>query len=111
MTGDGEASSILLTPTNPVVTSNGPVRGYRDGSLRIFKGLRYGAPPVGPLRFKPPHPPTPWTRAADALALGAPALQAGLAPGERTGGRSAGDPPAPGEPGTSEDCLFLNVWT
>ena len=52
-----------------------------------------------------------WAQPADAVALGTPAIQAGLAPGLKTGGRSAGDPPAPGEPGTGEDCLFLNVWT
>ncbi len=94
-----------------VTTTKGPVRGYRDGPVAVFKGLRYGAPPVGPRRFRPPHPPEPWSTPADAAALGSPALQAGLAPGEKSGGRSAGDPPAPGEPGTSEDCLFLNVWT
>jgi para-nitrobenzyl esterase len=42
-------------------------------------------------------------------AYGAPAIQSGLAPGERR--TSAGDPPAPDEPASSEDCLFLNVWT
>jgi len=35
----------------------------------------------------------------------------GVPPGEITGGRSAGDPAAPGQPGTDEDCLFINVWT
>ncbi len=94
-----------------VSTTNGPVRGYQDGGLEIFKGLRYGAPPTGALRFQPPRRPTPWLESADALGLGAPAIQAGLAPGEATGGRSAGDPPAPGQPGTDEDCLFINVWT
>ncbi len=97
--------------TATVSTSNGPVQGYRAIGLEIFKGLRYGAPPTGALRFQPPRRPTPWTETADALSLGAPAIQAGLAPGEATGGRSAGDPPAPGQPGTDEDCLFINVWT
>ena len=104
-----EAPAAARTPT--LHTTNGPVRGYADGDVSIFKGLRYGAPPVGPLRFRPPRRPTPWRETADALTLAAPAVQAGLPPGEKTGGRSAGDPPAPGEPGTSEDCLFLNVWT
>ncbi len=94
-----------------VNTSNGPVMGYRDGRLEIFKGLRYGVPPLGARRFRPPERPTPWSEPADAVALGAPAIQSGLAPGEITGGRSAGDPPAPGQPGTDEDCLFLNLWT
>ena len=106
-----DASLAAPARTAVVTTTNGPVRGYVDGGLNIFKGLRYAAPPVGPLRFKPPQKPAPWTEAADATGLGAPAIQVGVPPGETTGGRSAGDPPAPGQPGTSEDCLFLNVWT
>ncbi|HEY2707994.1 MAG TPA: carboxylesterase family protein [Caulobacteraceae bacterium] len=100
-----------LERTDAVTTTNGPVRGYRDRGLNIFKGLRYAAPPVGKLRFAPPQKPAPWTEPADALTLGAPAIQVGTPPGETTGGKSAGDPPAPGQPGTDEDCLFINVWT
>jgi para-nitrobenzyl esterase len=100
-----------LERTAPVPTSNGPVRGYRDRGLSIFKGVRYAAPPLGALRFAPPAKPAPWSEPADAVTLGAPAIQVGVAPGDTTGGRSAGDPPAPGQPGTDEDCLFLNVWT
>src|SRR5580692_2562337 len=97
--------------TAVVATSNGPVRGYQAAGLQIFKGLRYAAPPLGALRFAPPQRPAPWTQPADALTLGAPAIQVGVEPGGTTGGKSAGDPPAPGQPGTDEDCLFLNVWT
>ena len=98
-----------LAHTDVVQTSNGPVRGYVEDGLDVFKGLRYGVSPEGLQRFKPPQRPAPWTEAADATAYGAPAIQSGLAPGER--GSSPGDPPAPDEPGSSEDCLFLNVWT
>jgi para-nitrobenzyl esterase len=98
-----------LTRSGVVHTTNGPVRGYREDRLEVFKGLRYGAAPVGPLRFKPPTRPEPWSAPAEAVAYGAPAVQAGLAPGERR--VSPGDPPAPDEPASSEDCLFLNVWT
>ena len=98
-----------LTRTAVVSTSNGPVRGYVEDLLQVFKGLRYGAPPTGEHRFKPPRRPAPWTEAAEAVSYGAPAIQSGMAPGER--GSSAGDPPAPDEPASSEDCLFLNVWT
>ncbi|HEX4196605.1 MAG TPA: carboxylesterase/lipase family protein [Caulobacteraceae bacterium] len=100
-----------LDRTGIVQTTNGPVRGYREDGLQVFKGLRYGAPPIGRLRFQPPQKPEPWSEVADAVALGAPAIQAGVAPGETTGGRSSGDPAAPGQPGTDEDCLFINVWT
>ncbi len=98
-----------LTHTNVVATTNGPVRGYREVDLDVFKGLRYGAPPLNISRFRPPARPTAWTDPADAVAYGAPAIQSGLAPGERRS--SPADPPAPDEPASSEDCLFLNVWT
>lgn len=88
-------------PTGAVNTTNGPVRGYADDrGVQVFKGVRYGAPPVGDLRFRPPQKPAPWTEAADATQYGARAIQAG-------GGPAAGT----GVPGMSEDCLFLNVWT
>jgi para-nitrobenzyl esterase len=88
--------------STPIVkTSNGPIRGrVDDRGLYIFKGVRYGAPPVGDLRFKPPHKPKPWTEVADAFQYGSRAIQA-------SGGPSAES----ATPGMSEDCLFLNVWT
>ena len=104
-----EIASASLTISSVVTTTLGPVQGYREDSLAVFKGLRYGAPPVGPLRFKPPQAPASWSVPAAAVSYGAPAIQSGLAPGER--GSSAGDPPAPDEPASSEDCLFLNVWS
>jgi para-nitrobenzyl esterase len=107
MADDLAAAPVAFTKV--VDTSNGPVRGCLEGRLSVFKGLRYGAAPVGALRFKPPARPTPWTEPADATAYGAPAIQSGMAPGERRS--SPADPPAPDEPASSEDCLFLNVWT
>lgn len=106
------ADDMTLAPlvrSDVVQTSNGPVCGYVEDVLTFFKGLRYGASPTGELRFKPPRRPTSWTEVADAVAYGAPAIQSGLAPGERRA--SAGNPPAPDEPASSEDCLFINVWT
>ena len=104
-----EIASASLTISSVVTTTLGPVQGSLEDSLAVFKGLRYGAPPVGPLRFKPPQAPASWSVPAAAVSYGAPAIQSGMAPGER--GSSAGDPPAPDEPASSEDCLFLNVWS
>ncbi len=88
------------SPTPVVKTSNGPVRGRMDDrGLSVFKGIRYGAPPVGDLRFKPPRKPARWAEVADAYEYGARAIQAG-------GPGAAADAPK-----MSEDCLFLNVWT
>tara|TARA_R110002167_G_scaffold46107_3_gene137890 strand:+ start:4656 stop:6245 length:1590 start_codon:yes stop_codon:yes gene_type:complete len=74
------------------LTRNGPVIGARDGAICVFKGLRYGAD-TGPLRFRPPAPPVPWTQPVEAVDYGPACPQRGS------------------EPNLSEDCLFLNVWT
>ena len=111
MSLDQDVQAQTHERSDTVITTHGPICGYKEPGLQVFKGVRYGAPPVGPLRFAPPAAPTPWSAVADATQLGAPAVQVEGKPGEITGGRSAGDPPAPGQPGSSEDCLFLNVWT
>src|SRR5262249_56962310 len=60
----------------PVVsTFNGPVRGRNEGGIATFRGIRYGAPPVGQDRFKLSRRPHPWTEPADAFSFGASALQ------------------------------------
>jgi para-nitrobenzyl esterase len=86
--------------TAVVNTTNGPVRGrFEWGLVQSFKGLRYAAPPVGPLRFRPPQPVQKWTEVVDAATFGTVAVQ------------SPGQGDAPFDEKQSEDCLFLNVWT
>jgi para-nitrobenzyl esterase len=80
-------------PSPVVMTRHGPVRGYVEDGINVFKGVRYGAD-TGPLRFQPPQPPAPWTEVRNATGYGAASPQRGLQ-GEAQ----------------SEDCLFLNVWT
>ncbi|HEX4061400.1 MAG TPA: carboxylesterase family protein [Streptosporangiaceae bacterium] len=84
-------------------TAAGQVRGVEiaDGVIG-WRGVPYAAPPVGPLRLRPPQPPEPWAGARDASSLVAVALQPpGGSFGELTGG-----PPLPP---AAEDCLYLNV--
>ena len=103
--------------TKVVKTSNGPVQGLVENGIQTFKGLRYAAPPLGPLRFMPPQKPKPWTQTAEATKLGAASMQL------RSGGSAV---PYPGHVGQAlgqlftppddiarqnEDCMFLNVWT
>jgi para-nitrobenzyl esterase len=87
-------SMVLAGP--PVKVEGGLVQGVADGNLTVYKGIPFASPPVGDLRWKAPQPVQAWpgTRAADQYA---PACV-----------QSMGAPP-PG--GTSEDCLYLNVWT
>jgi para-nitrobenzyl esterase len=79
-------------------TRSGPVRGTHNGQVKVWKGIRYGAPPVGDLRWRAPVAPDPWTDVADATAFGP------VSPQPKS--------PIPLGPGTrvDEDCLFLNVW-
>jgi para-nitrobenzyl esterase len=79
-----------------VVTVDGSVRGKTVGATREFLGLPYAAPPVGTLRWQPPHPPAPWQGVREATAFAPHCPQ----------------PASPfGVASTSEDCLYLNVYT
>jgi para-nitrobenzyl esterase len=104
-------------PTKVVKTSNGPVQGFAEDGVLTFKGLRYAAPPLGPLRFMPPQKPKPWTEPAQATKLGAASMQL------RSGGSAVSYPGQVGQAlgqlftppddiaRQNEDCMFLNVWT
>jgi para-nitrobenzyl esterase len=77
-------------------TANGAVRGLANGAVDEFLGIPYAAPPVGALRWQPPQPAAGWSGVRDAT-------------------RFAPHCPQPASPfgraSTSEDCLFLNVFT
>ncbi|HWD01777.1 MAG TPA: carboxylesterase family protein [Amycolatopsis sp.] len=75
-----------------VQTTSGAVRGVAEPDHRVFEGIPYAAPPVGALRWRPPAPPAAWQGERDATK-----------PGPRC--------PQGDGAGTSEDCLYLNVWT
>jgi para-nitrobenzyl esterase len=115
-TGDAEHGPGVPVPTAVVTTSSGPVRGLILDGVQSFRGVRYGAAPVGELRWMPPQRPQPWKAVYDASDFGAPAMQ--LASGSII--------EAPDEFGfqmhrvfttpsefkvMNEDCLYLNVWT
>jgi para-nitrobenzyl esterase len=93
-----------LTVTAPAGAVAGKIEPFKDGpasgEARAFLGIPYAAPPVGPLRWKAPQPAAKWTDVRDATSFGHRCMQAQLYPDMRFR-----------DPGTSEDCLNLNVWT
>jgi len=77
-------------------TANGPVRGLANGAVDEFLGIPYAAPPVGALRWQPPQPAASWSGVRDATRFAPHCPQAATPFGQAS---------------TSEDCLFLNVFT
>jgi para-nitrobenzyl esterase len=107
--GNEEAAEApaAVPAADPVATTKyGQVRGSIEDGINVFKGVRYGAD-TAQNRFGPPQAPQPWTDVVDAKAYAASAPQP---PSGDGGGLFASWRPNPPLP-TSEDCLFLNVWT
>ncbi|MBN1132047.1 MAG: carboxylesterase family protein [Bacteroidales bacterium] len=70
-----------------------------EGDVAIFKGIPYAAPPVGEYRWRPPQPLSPWEGIRDASEFGPDCAQSGW-----------GTAPGTIQEGSSEDCLYLNLW-
>jgi para-nitrobenzyl esterase len=102
------AAPAVTTPDpNPIVaTKYGKVKGQLEDSIATFKGVRYGAD-TSTTRFAAPKAPEPWTDVKDALAYANSAPQPTAGDGGGLFKSWRPNPPLP----TSEDCLFLNVWT
>jgi para-nitrobenzyl esterase len=91
----------------PVMTRTGLVSGVpgtRPG-VTAFKGIPFGQPPVGALRWKAPQPVAAWKGVRPGDNFGNVCLQP---PGR---GRPNVTVDLPGSPKMDEDCLYLNVWT
>lgn len=83
-----------------VQTKLGKVAGRRDGEVRAFLGIPFAAPPVGPLRWREPMPAAKWNGVRQATTFGPHCMQAPFF-----------EDMIFRDPGPSEDCLTLNIWT
>ena len=94
------AAILPLLPAaipDTVHVEQGQVKGVAGSSagVLVFKGIPFAAPPVGDLRWRGPKAPAAWTGVREADKFGPQCMQ--------RGGR--------GGAASSEDCLYLNVYT
>jgi para-nitrobenzyl esterase len=76
-----------------VRTASGSLRGLATDGVRVFKGVPFAEPPIGPLRFRPTVAVKPWQTERDATHFSAAPMQ-----------------PTQLDVPHSEDCLYLNIW-
>jgi para-nitrobenzyl esterase len=90
----------------PVRVDGGLLAGVRDAGTGVaaYLGVPFAAPPVGPLRWRPPAPVPGWEGVRRADRLAAQCVQPGRAADSVYAEFS-------GVQAMSEDCLYLNVWT
>jgi len=88
-------------PPQKVTIDTGTVVGAVVDQARVFKAIPYAAPPVGPLRWRPPQSAAHWTGERDATQDG-PACPQVVYPGRYNEGGYQGP--------TAEDCLTLDVF-
>jgi para-nitrobenzyl esterase len=78
----------------PVKVEAGLVQGTTENGLFVYKGIPFAAPPVGDLRWRTPQPAAKWEGVKQTTKFAPGPIQGWNAPA-----------------GTSEDCLYLNIWS
>src|SRR5512141_2586204 len=85
------AAAQAASPSPEASVTGGKIRGtIASYGGAVFKGIPFAQPPTGELRWREPMPVKGWSGVRDANEFSAPCTQ---------GGKS------------SEDCLYLNLWT
>ncbi len=82
-----------------MAVDGGELQGLLADGVRVFKGIPFAAPPLAALRWRAPQAAPGWSGIRSADEFSAVCPQLGSYPPE-----SAPEP-------TSEDCLYLNIWT
>jgi len=102
LAGFANAQTQTGIPTARVKLESGELVGLARDNANVFRDIPYAAPPIGPLRWKPPQPATPWNGERQAMLPGPSCPQPMKADGTPNEGGANGP--------TSEDCLQLNVF-
>ena len=94
------AGHALAQLPSPIRIESGLIAGEAadNAEVMVYRGIPYAAPPIGANRWRPPQPPATWSGVRPAVDFGPRCVQRGFAPGAD-------------QVLSSEDCLYLNVWT
>lgn len=95
----GTSTTLLAQLPQPVLTPSGLLAGdTATNGLSIFRGVPYAAAPTGANRWREPQALPVWAGVRPALQFAPRCVQRGFAV-------------AAEQALTSEDCLYLNIWT
>ncbi len=83
-----------------VKIETGKIEGKLQGTVRTFLGIPYAATTAGEQRWKPPAPAAKWSGTRKTTEFGPHCIQGAIY-----------DDMVFHDPGPSEDCLSLNVWS
>lgn len=90
-----------IDPGVTVKVTGGLISGMTlEGGIMAYKGIPFAAPPVGTLRWKPPQPVNSWEGVMKCAKYSPACPQADMSGITLKKYKE-----------TSEDCLYLNVWT
>jgi para-nitrobenzyl esterase len=90
---------VLAGQAEPIRIETGLVQGLTQGGVSVYRGIPFAAAPIGDLRWRAPQPATSWQGVRDASRFAPVCMQSGETV------------PGLGVEPTSEDCLYLNIWT
>src|SRR5579863_2358142 len=85
---------VIIAPT--VMVKQGKLIGINESGVDEFLGVRYAFPPIGAMRWRPPHPVLPSIKQVKVTQFGSNCPQTVNVFGSSS---------------LSEDCLFLNIYT
>ena len=99
---DPLTSTTTAADAGPIVSASaGQVEGLSEGSIKVFKGIPFAEPPVGPARWTAPKPMPRWSGIKKTTQFG-PACSQRI----RVSTSIYSHDITP----VNEDCLTLNIW-
>jgi para-nitrobenzyl esterase len=101
--GCGGNTTMAETSMEVPRLQSGPISGVLEDGVWTYLGIPYAAPPVGELRWREPQPAEPWSDVLACDDFGPACPQPPWPYPVISGIMDVGV--------TSEDCLYLNVWT